>query len=48
MIERIALVFYVVWRAALVILALTGWVLGMLVGTLVGGVVAGFAKGYKG
>lgn len=48
MIERGTLVFYVLWRAVLVVLAFVGWVIGMLVGTLVGGVAAGFLRGYKG
>lgn len=48
MIERAALVLYVIWRAILVTLAFIGWVVGMLIGTLAGGVIAGFVRGYKG
>lgn len=48
MINGIALVLYLVWRAVLVVLAFCGWLIGMLVGTVVGGVATGFLRGYKG
>lgn len=48
MIERIAMVLYVIWRAVLVALAFVGWLIGMIVGTFVGGITAGFLRGYKG
>ncbi len=48
MIERVATVLYVLWRAVLMTLAFAGWLIGMVVGTFVGGIAAGFLRGYKG
>jgi hypothetical protein len=48
MIDRVVLVLYVIWRAALVTLVFVGWVLGMIAGTFVGGIASGFLRGYKG
>ena len=48
MIDRAALLLYVIWRAVLVALAFIGWTVGMVVGTLISGIVAGFMRGYKG
>lgn len=48
MIERITLVFYLLWRVLLVSLAFIGWVVGTLIGTLAGGVWSGLKHGFTG
>lgn len=48
LLRQIPLVLYVLWRGALMALALVGWVVGILVGTLIGGLASGFLRGYKG